>query len=64
LPSFFALFHVKKQTPIPSLVFTCLISLVMVKFGNAFELVNYFSQALWLSIAACVGGLLWLRYKK
>jgi hypothetical protein len=37
---------------------------VMVMFGNAFELVNYFSQALWLSIAACVMGLLWMRHTK
>jgi solute carrier family 7 (L-type amino acid transporter), member 5 len=64
LPSFFALFHIKNQTPICSLIFSCLCSLVMVTFGNAFELVNYFSQALWLSIAACVFGLIWMRYTK
>ncbi|KAG5677972.1 hypothetical protein PVAND_007684 [Polypedilum vanderplanki] len=64
LPSFFALFHVTKQTPIPSLIFSCLVSLIMIMFGNAFELVNYFSQALWLSIAACVGGLIWMRKTK
>ncbi|XP_070507995.1 large neutral amino acids transporter small subunit 1 [Chironomus tepperi] len=61
LPSFFALFHVSRQTPIPSLIFSCFVSLVMILFGNAFELVNYFSQALWLSIAACVLGLIWMR---
>ncbi|CAG9811807.1 unnamed protein product [Chironomus riparius] len=61
LPSFFALFHVSRQTPIPSLIFSCFVSLVMILFGNAFELVNYFSQALWLSIAACVFGLIWMR---
>jgi solute carrier family 7 (L-type amino acid transporter), member 5 len=64
LPSFFALFHANKQTPIPSLVSSCFLSLLMVMFGNAYELVNYFSQALWLSIAACVGGLIWMRYTK
>lgn len=64
LPTFFALFHVQKQTPIPSLIFSCFMSLVMVMFGNVFELVNYFSQALWLSIAACVMGLLWMRHSK
>lgn len=64
LPTFFALFHVEKQTPIPSLIFSCFMSLVMVMFGNVFELVNYFSQALWLSIAACVMGLLWMRHSK
>jgi len=64
LPTFFALLHYKKQTPIPSLIFSCLLSLAMVMFGNAFELVNYFSQALWLSIAACVLGLIYMRYSK
>jgi solute carrier family 7 (L-type amino acid transporter), member 5 len=61
LPSFFALFHVNKQTPIPSLIVTCLFSVLMVLFGNVFELVNYFSLGLWLSIAACIIALLWLR---
>lgn len=61
LPSFFALFHVDKQTPIPSLVVTCIFSVMMVLFGNVFELVNYFSLALWLSIAACIVALLWMR---
>lgn len=64
LPSFFALYHSTKQTPIPSLIFSCLLSIAMIMFGNAFELVNYFSQALWLSIAACVFGLIWMRKTK
>lgn len=64
LPSLFALVHVKKQTPIPSLIFSCLVSLIMVMFADVFELINYFSQILWLSVAACVLGLLWMRYTK
>lgn len=63
LPSFFALYHNQKQTPIPSLIFSCLVSLATIMFGNAFELVNYFSQALWISIAACIFGLIWMRVK-
>lgn len=61
LPSFFALFHVDRQTPIPALVVTCVVSLLMIMFGNVYELVNYFSLGLWLSIAACIVALLWLR---
>ncbi|CAO1368837.1 unnamed protein product [Diamesa serratosioi] len=64
LPSLFSLVHVKKQTPIPSLIFSCLVSLIMVMFADVFELINYFSQILWLSVAACVLGLLWMRYTK
>lgn len=29
--------------------------------SDIFLLINYFSQILWLSVAACVGALLWLR---
>lgn len=61
LPSFFTLFHVKQQTPIPSLIVSCLISLVMLLTADVYLLINYFSQILWLSVAASIAGLLWLR---
>lgn len=64
LPSFFSLFHVKKQTPIPALLFTCFTSLIMLFTADIFLLINYFSQILWLSVAACIAGLLWMRRTK
>ncbi|CAG4998516.1 unnamed protein product [Parnassius apollo] len=64
MPAFFSLFHTKKQTPIPSLFFTCLISLLMLTTSNVFDLINYFSQTLWLSVGASVVGMLWLRRAK
>lgn len=64
LPSFFSLFHVKKQTPIPSLMFTCGTSLIMLFVSDVYILINYFSQILWLSVAASIAGLLWLRKSK
>lgn len=86
LPSFFSLFHVKKQTPIPSLIFTvslittsnvvkfriikfdlslqCGTSLIMLFVSDVYILINYFSQILWLSVAASIAGLLWLRKSK
>ncbi|XP_053614263.1 large neutral amino acids transporter small subunit 2 [Plodia interpunctella] len=64
MPAFFSLFHVDKQTPIPSLIFTCFFSLVMLTTSNVFDLINYFSQILWLSVGASVVGMLWLRRAK
>ncbi|EDW80239.1 uncharacterized protein Dwil_GK21065 [Drosophila willistoni] len=64
LPKFFQLFHVKQQTPIPSLIFTCLMSLLMLLTDNVYSLINYFSSVLWLSVVASIAGMLWLRHKK
>ncbi|XP_049869936.1 large neutral amino acids transporter small subunit 2 [Pectinophora gossypiella] len=64
MPAFFTLFHVTKQTPIPSLLFTCFFSLLMLTTSNVFDLINYFSQTLWLSVGASVVGMLWLRRTK
>ncbi|XP_055387315.1 large neutral amino acids transporter small subunit 1 [Condylostylus longicornis] len=61
LPSFFTLYHRKQQTPIPSLIFSCVISLAMLLTANVYVLINYFSQILWLSVVASIAGLLWLR---
>lgn len=64
LPPFFSLFHVHKQTPIPSLIFSCIASVLMLCSTDIFELISYFSQILWLSVAGSIAGMLWLRYKK
>ncbi|XP_022125455.1 large neutral amino acids transporter small subunit 2 [Pieris rapae] len=64
MPAFFSLFHIEKQTPIPSLIFTCLFSLLMLTTSNVFDLINYYSQTLWLSVGASVVGMLWLRHTK
>lgn len=64
LPSFFSFIHIRKFTPVPSLIFTCLMSLVMLCSCDVFQLIDYFSLILWLSVAACILGLLYLRHSK
>ncbi|XP_075152549.1 juvenile hormone Inducible-21 [Haematobia irritans] len=64
LPKFFQLFHAKEQTPIPSLIFSCLMSLLMLLTADVYALINYFSSVLWLSVVASVAGMLWLRKKR
>lgn len=64
MPAFFSLFHITRQTPIPSLIFTCFFSLLMLMSSDIFKLLNYFSQTLWLSVGVSVLGMLWLRRTK
>lgn len=64
LPPVFSYVHITRCTPIPGLIFTCAVSLLMVTKGNVFTLINYFSLILWLSIAVCIAGLLYLRRTK
>ncbi|XP_054283018.1 Y+L amino acid transporter 2 [Macrosteles quadrilineatus] len=64
LPELFSHIHVEKRTPIPGLIFCCAVSLVMVTVSDVFALINYFSQTLWLSVGACIVGLLYMRYTK
>ncbi|XP_072396986.1 Y+L amino acid transporter 2 [Diabrotica undecimpunctata] len=64
LPQLFSYIHVKRSTPIPSLIFTCFTSLLMLFISDVFVLINYYGQILWLSSAASVVGMLWLRHKK
>nr|CAD7440241.1 unnamed protein product [Timema bartmani] len=61
LPSVFSYIHIRKFTPVPSLLFTCGMSLLMLCSSDVFVLINYFSQILWLSTAACIVALLYLR---
>lgn len=90
LPEVFSYIHMRKLTPVPSLLFTvqilyteflsglqlirhriliyfnfqCILSLMMLVSSDVFVLIDYFSQILWLSVAASIAGLLWLRYKR
>lgn len=60
----FSFIHVQRCTPVPSLLFTCGVSLLMLCSSNIIALINYFSLILWLTVAASVAGLLYLRYSK
>ncbi|CAH0556871.1 unnamed protein product [Brassicogethes aeneus] len=62
LPEIFSFIHIKKNTPIPSLLFTCLTSLAMLFINDVFTLINYYGQILWFSVGASIAGMLWLRH--
>lgn len=56
--------HQKLLTPIPALLWECLLSLILLAFPDVESLINYMSFALWLVVGASVGALLYLRYKQ
>lgn len=64
LPELFSYIHVKRNTPIPSLIFTCATSLAMLFVSDVIVLINYYGQILWFSVAASIAGMLILRYKQ
>ncbi|KAJ8305201.1 hypothetical protein KUTeg_017249 [Tegillarca granosa] len=64
LPQFFAMIHTKKYTPLPAMLFTGIMSLLMLISNDIFSLINYMSFVQWLSVGMSILGLLYLRYKK
>lgn len=64
LPTAIALINVRNLTPMPSLIFLCLITLVLLIIKDVYVLINYVSFVEALFTTFSVSGLLWLRYKK
>ncbi|XP_017767931.1 PREDICTED: large neutral amino acids transporter small subunit 2 isoform X2 [Nicrophorus vespilloides] len=64
LPRAIALINVKRLTPIPSLIFMCLITLFLTIIEDVYVLINYVSFVESLFIMISVTGLIWMRYKR
>ncbi|CAH3042166.1 unnamed protein product [Pocillopora meandrina] len=66
MPRLLAMIHVKRFTPLPSLFFTTLISVIMLipEASSFSSLVDFFSFAAWLFYGGTFAALLWLRYKR
>ncbi|KAL5021429.1 hypothetical protein ScPMuIL_000584 [Solemya velum] len=64
LPEFFAMIHIKRFTPMPAMLFTGVMSLIMLISDDIFSLINYMSFVQWLSVGMSVLSLLYLRYKR
>ncbi|KAL1124282.1 hypothetical protein AAG570_002051 [Ranatra chinensis] len=63
LPKAIALINVDKFTPMPSLIFLCIVTLVLLFIEDVYVLINYVSFVEALFILLSVSGLLWLRYR-
>ncbi|XP_066597360.1 Y+L amino acid transporter 2 [Prorops nasuta] len=64
LPTAIALINVQNLTPMPSLIFLCIITLALLIIEDVYVLINYVSFVEALFTTLSVSGLLWLRYKR
>ncbi|XP_057290967.1 b(0,+)-type amino acid transporter 1-like isoform X2 [Hydractinia symbiolongicarpus] len=66
MPKLLAMVHTKRHTPLPALIFTCIIAWIMLipESSNFSTLVNYFNFAAWTFYGGTVAALLWLRIRQ
>ncbi|XP_046961567.1 large neutral amino acids transporter small subunit 1 [Vanessa cardui] len=64
LPLAISLIDIKRLTPVPSLIFMCLVTLVLLMSNNVESLIVYVTAVEALFILCSVAGLLWLRYTR
>lgn len=61
LPAAISLINIKCLTPVPSLIFMCILTLVLLFIRDVYILINYVSYVEALFTLCSVSGLLWLR---
>ncbi|KAL3890250.1 hypothetical protein ACJMK2_002538 [Sinanodonta woodiana] len=64
LPGFLATISTKHYTPMPSLIFGCLMTLIMLSSNDIYTLINYTSFVESAFIGVSIAGLLYLRYSR
>ncbi|CAI9546098.1 unnamed protein product [Staurois parvus] len=64
LPDVLSMVHVKRLTPSPALIFTTVISLIMIIPGDFSTIVNFFSFTAWLFYSITIFGLIYIKIKK
>ncbi|KAG8231923.1 hypothetical protein J437_LFUL011392 [Ladona fulva] len=64
LPAAIALINVDSLTPTPSLIFLCIVTLVLLIIEDVYVLINYLAFVEALFTLFSVTGLLWLRFKR
>ncbi|XP_075963649.1 b(0,+)-type amino acid transporter 1-like [Anarhichas minor] len=64
MPDILAMAHIHRLTPSPALIFTTVISLLVLIPGDFQSIVNYFSFTAWFFYAITLSGMLYLKIKK
>lgn len=63
LPAIFSMIHIRRQTPLPAVLFLYPLVIVMMARGEIFQLINFASFSRWLFIALATLGLIIHRYR-
>ncbi|XP_053613012.1 large neutral amino acids transporter small subunit 1 [Plodia interpunctella] len=64
LPLAISLIDIRRMTPVPSVIFMCLVTLVLLMTNNVESLMIYVTAVEAMFTLCSVSGLLWLRYKR
>lgn len=64
LPGIMAMISVNKHTPMPAILFTGTLSIIMLISDNIYSLINYLSFTQWLSVGGSIAGMVYLRFKR
>ncbi|XP_034714507.1 b(0,+)-type amino acid transporter 1 isoform X1 [Etheostoma cragini] len=64
MPDILAMAHVRRLTPSPALIFTTVVSLLVLIPGDFQSIVNFFSFTAWFFYAVTLSGLIYLKIKK
>uniref|UniRef100_A0A8C3XEH4 Solute carrier family 7 member 8 n=1 Tax=Cyanoderma ruficeps TaxID=181631 RepID=A0A8C3XEH4_9PASS len=64
LPALLAMIHLRRHTPVPALLLTCVSTLLMLVTGDIYTLINYVGFVNYLWYGVTVAGLLLLRWRE
>lgn len=64
LPGAISLINIQCNTPMPSLIFLCILSLILLVIRDVYKLINYVSYVEALFTLISISGLLWMRRTK